>query len=62
MQILKSYAPIMVELSDEDITIMHLAFYEYRDFLKKDKKLALNKRKKRLENVGRMITLVDLLL
>jgi hypothetical protein len=62
MQIIKSLNPVVVELSNEDITIMHLAFYEYRGLLKKDKKLRKDKKQKRLKGVSRMITLVDLLL
>ena len=54
--------PVVIELSNEDITIMHLAFYEYRDILKKNKNLCKNKKCERLKGVSRMITLVDLLL
>lgn len=62
MQIIKPLNPTLVELSDEDITIMHLAFYEYRDLLKRDKKLRKDKKCERLARVSRMITLVDLLM
>ncbi|MCK5243424.1 hypothetical protein KAR34_13325 [bacterium] len=62
MQILKPTNPILVELSDEDITIMHLAFYEYKDLLKRDTKLRKDKKCERLTRVRRMITLVDLLM
>ena len=62
MQIIKPMNPILVELSDDDITIMHLAFYEYKDLLKKDRKLRKDKKRERLVRVHRMITLIDLLM
>lgn len=62
MQIIKPLNPVVVELPDEDITIMHLAFYEYRDMLKRDNKLRKDKKRARLKRVSRMITIVDLLI
>jgi hypothetical protein len=41
---------------------MHLAFYEYKDVLKRDKKLRKDKRRARLKDVSRLISLVDLLM
>lgn len=62
MEILKSHSPIVVQLSYEDITLMHLAFYEYKDWVKKNKMMKKDKKRRRLREMSRLITLVDLLM
>ncbi len=62
MQIIKPYYPLIVELSEDDVTIMHLAFYEYKDLLKKDRQLSVQKRRARMQKVCKMINLVDLMM
>lgn len=62
MQVLKSLSPVIMELSYEDITILHLSLYQFKDWLKHTDKINKLKKRKRMQEVSRMITLVDLLL
>ncbi|MCD4813212.1 hypothetical protein K8S19_05920 [bacterium] len=62
MEIINPRSPLVVELSDEDITLMHLAFYEYRDYLKKNRALRKDKKRWRMKKLGKLIVLVDLLM
>lgn len=59
MEIVRPNLPFLVELRDDDITIMHLAFYEYSDILKKNKQINSDKKRKHLQKINRMIALVD---
>jgi hypothetical protein len=62
MQILKSTRPVVVELSRDDIAVIHLALYQYKTWLKYDKTFDKHSRRKRLVGVNRMKALVDLMM
>jgi hypothetical protein len=60
MQIVKSSFPLLVEIDDIDITLFHLALYEYKEHMKKTNK---SKRKRKLyQDLNRLIALVDLMM
>jgi len=62
MQILNSYNPVILELDFDDIRLMHLAFYEYKNFLKRNNQIKKDKKRIKMRRLCRMITLVDFLI
>jgi len=62
MQILKSTLPVRVELSGEEIRLLHLACHEYKEHLKMNQNIP--RLRKRIDKpiLGHLITYIDLLM
>jgi hypothetical protein len=62
MLILRSNKPVVVEIDPDEMRHIHFALYLMKDWLKKTRDLDKKKRRTRLREVNRLITLVDLLM
>lgn len=62
MQILKPMNPIILELTEDDLTLMHLSFYEFKDFLMKTRQIKKEKKQSYTKQLTKIIHLVDLLM
>jgi len=62
MEILNSFNPVVVTLCHEDVRTLHLALYDYKDGLKRNKALKKDIKRARLRNATKLIVLIDLLL